>query len=206
MTRGLVDAVLALAFAAPVASAPPTIAIGASPREVQAFMVFQVSGGVTGGQAGDSVILEAKECGSVTPFHQVGGDQISAGGTWVVTQVGIGATSELRARWRGGVSDPITVQVHPFMTLTRSGPGRYFVWVRAYDFFDGRRAVLERASGSTWVRVRTFTLHRRSSSGAASSTARFRASVKKGTLLRAVLPKSQAGRCYLAGFTNTLKV
>jgi hypothetical protein len=204
MRRALLIGVLALAFATPVASAPPTISITSAVREVQGFDAFQLSGAVASGRAGEDVSIEAKECGNYAPFHEISGDLTTNGGAWL-TQASLAATSQLRARWRGGVSDEITVQVHPWMTLTLSGPGRYFVWVRAYDFFDGRRAVLERASGSKWVRVRTFTLHRRSSGGVASSTARFRARVKKGTLIRAVLPKSQAGRCYLAGFTNTLK-
>ena len=67
-------------------------------------------------------------------------------------------------------------------------------------------AVLERLVGSKWVTVKKFTVQRTSSGGVASSTATVRAKLKKGTVIRAVLPKAQAGRCYLAGFTNTLKV
>ena len=92
------------------------------------------------------------------------------------------------------------------MTLTYKGPGRYFVWVRADDFFGGAKAVLERASGSKWIAVKKFILKRQQSWGVASSIATVRAKLKKGTLIRAVLPKSQAGACYLAGFTNTYKV
>jgi hypothetical protein len=120
--------------------------------------------------------------------------------------VGLLGNGQLRARWRGGVSDPISIQVHPFMTLTYKGPSRYFLWIRANDFFGGARAVLERLTGGKWVTVRKFTVHRADSVGVASSQGTVRARLKKGTVIRAVLPKAQAGRCYLAGFTNTLKV
>jgi len=205
MRRGLLAGALVFAFAAPAASAPPTITISANQREVQGNDAFQVSGGVASGRAGEDVLIEAKECGSYAPFHKIAGAQTAGAGTWV-TQLGLLGTAQLRASWRGGVSDPVTVKVHPWMTLTYKGPGRYFVWVRADDFFGGARAVLERASGSKWIAVKKFTLKREQSFGVASSIGTPRAKLKKGTLIRAVLPKSQVGRCYLAGFTNTYKV
>jgi hypothetical protein len=172
---------------------------------VQGNDAFQVSGGIASGRAGEDVTVEVKECGSYAPFHTLSPAHTGSGGTWV-TQVGLLGTAQLRASWRGGVSDPITVRVHPWMTLTYRGPGRYFVWIRANDFFGGARAVLQRAVGNKWVNVKKFTLERQSSQGVASSKGTVRAKLKKGTLIRAVLPKAQAGRCYLAGFTNTLKV
>jgi len=205
MKRGLLVVGLALVFAASVASAPPTVSIQTQVKEAQAFQVFDVSGAVAGGRGGEDVKVEVKECGSYAPFHQVAGDVTGNAGTWT-TKVGLGVTSQLRATWRSGVSGPITVEVHPYMTITYKGPGRYFVWARATDFFGGARAVLERAAGSKWVVVKKFTLKRGQGPGAASSTATVRAKLKKGTLIRAVLPKAQAGKCYLAGFTNTLKV
>jgi hypothetical protein len=205
MRRGLLVAAAIFAFAAPAASAPPTITITTNQREVQGNQTFQVSGGVASGRAGEDVLVEAKESGSAVPFHKIDGAQTGSGGTWV-TQLGLLGTTQLRASWRGGVSDPITVKVHPWMTLTYKGPGRYFVWVRADEFFGGAKAVLERASGTKWIAVKTFTLKRQQSFGVASSTGTVRAKLKKGTLIRAVLPKSQAGACYLAGFTNTYKV
>jgi hypothetical protein len=204
MRRGLLVAMLALAFAAPVASAPPGIVIQSHIKEVQGFDAFDVFGAVASGRAGEDVTVAIKECGSVAPFHHVAGDVTGNAGSWT-TKIGLAATSQIRARWRGGVSDSISVQVHPSMRLTFKGPGRYFVWVIANDWFDGRRAVLERAVGTKWVRVKTFTLHRVDSIGAPSSTATVRAHLKRGTTIRAVLAKSEVGHCYLAGFSNPFK-
>jgi len=202
--KALLAATAALFAAAPAVAAAPTIAITSAPREVQGAAPFQL-GGLVGGHGGADVTLEAKECGSYAPFHQIGGAQTGASGAWS-TQIGLMGTSQLRARWRGGVSDAVTVKVHPYMTLTYRGPARYLVWIRANDFFGGARATLQRLSGGRWVKVKTFLIRRADSSGVVSSTATVRAKLKKGTLIRAVLPQSQAGRCYLAGTTNTLRV
>jgi hypothetical protein len=64
---------------------------------------------------------------------------------------------------------------------------------------------LQRLSGGRWVKVKSFAVRRADSAGVVSSTGTVRAKLKQGTLIRAVLPQSQAGRCYLSGTTNTLK-
>lgn len=204
MKRVLAGALLALTLAAPAAADAPGISLQVRVKEALGFDPFPVNGAVASGRADEDVAIEVKECGSPAPFHAEGRTATDAGGVWS-TQVGLAATSQVRARWRGGATEPVTVQVHPWMTINVSGKNRYFVWIRAYDFFGGARGTLERHTGARWVRVRSFTLKRASSAGIASTTARFGAEVKKGTLLRAVLPKSQAGRCYLAGATNTIR-
>lgn len=205
MRRGLLLAAVSMLVATPADAAGPTITIATSQREVQGFASFEVSGGVASGRAGEDVIVEAKECGSYAPFHKIAGAQSGQSGTWVA-QVGLLGNAQLRASWRGGASEPIRVQVHPWLTLTYKGPSRYFVWIRANDFFGGAHAVLQRLAGNRWLMVKRFALQRQQSTGVASTTATVRAKLRKGTLLRVVLPKAQAGRCYLAGYSNTLKV
>ena len=205
MRRGLLVGAALFACAAPAASAPPTITIASNQREVQGSSAFQVTGAVASGRAGEDVSIEIKDCGSYAPFHQTAGAQTGPSGAWVA-QVGMLGNGDLRARWRGGVSDSISIHVHPYMTLTYKGPGRYFLWIRANDFFGGARAVLERLAGNKWVTVKTFSVKRADSMGVASSMATVSAKLKKGTIISAVLPKAQSGRCYLAGFTNKLKL
>jgi len=59
MRRGLLAGALVFAFAAPAASAPPTITISANQREVQGNDAFQVFGGVTSRRAGEDVMSVA---------------------------------------------------------------------------------------------------------------------------------------------------
>ena len=205
MSRRLLVFVTLATLASPAHAAAPTISIQSAVKEIAAFQVFDVSGFVAGAHPGEGVKVEIKECGSYAPFHQVAGDVTGNGGAWT-TRINIGTTSQLRASWRDGVSEPISVQVHPYMTLTRQQPGRYLIWIRATDFFGGAWAVLERLAGGTWVKVKKVFLRRQPSIGAASTIGTVRAKLRKGTVIRAVLPKSQAGSCYLAGFTNSLRV
>jgi hypothetical protein len=204
MRRGLLIAAVVFVSAAPAASAPPTISIQSNARVVEGWQSFEVSGAIAGAQSGEPVNVEAYACDGYGIWQSAVKTEAGSNGTWVA-QAGVIVNSKLRARWRGGVSNTISVQVHPHTLLQHAGPHRYGVSVNANTFFDGKRGVLERLAGTKWVKVRSFTLHAGRSYGVVWSTARFPATVKTGRLLRAVLPKSQVGRCYLAGFSNTLK-
>jgi hypothetical protein len=51
--------------------------------------------------------------------------------------------------------------------------------------------------------MRSVVLTKSGYGGSASAT--FRAAVPKGTLIQAVLPRSQAPPCYLAGYSNLVR-
>jgi hypothetical protein len=206
MKLTLVALALAFALAAPAAAAPPTISIQSSARVVSGEETFQLSGAVASGRSGELVVIEAFECGGYGIWQSYWKAETGNGGTWVVPKASLGVNTVLRARWRGGVSDTITVKAHPYVLLRHAGSGRYEVGVSGNKFFEGALGVLQRLTGGKWVRVRSFTLHRSKNPGGPWSSVRITAAVKPGTLLRAVLAKSQLGRCYLAGYSNTLKV
>ena len=195
---------IALALAAPAASAPPTISIQSSARVVSGEETFQLSGVVANGRSGELVVIEAFECGGYGIWQSYWKAETGNGGSWVVPKASLGVNTDLRARRRGGVSNTVTVKAHPYVLLRHAGSGRYDVGVSGNKFFEGSHGVLQRLTGGTWVRVRSFTLHRSKNPGGPWSSVRMTASVKRGTLLRAVLPKSQLGRCYLAGYSNVV--
>ena len=87
--------------------------------------------------------------------------------------------------------------------------GAYFVSVRAKLPFEGKRVELQRLSlDRGWTTRRTAVVTK---SGAPpgstyiTSTARVEISLRARTLVRAVLPRSQARPCYLAGYSNLLR-
>jgi hypothetical protein len=204
MRRGLLVGTVLFVFAAPAASAPPTITIQSNTKVAEGWQTFQVYGAVSGASAGELIDVEAYLCDGYGIWESEGKTKTGTNGTWVTT-VGVLANAKLRGRWRGGVSNVISVDVHPHILLQHAGPNRYGVSVNANSFLDRKHGVLERLVGTRWVRVRSFTLSGHHSFGVAWSTARFPAHVKAGMNLRAVLPKSQVGRCYLAGFSNTIR-
>jgi hypothetical protein len=202
--RLLLVAVIFASAVPPAASAPPTISIQSHTTVSEGWKAFQVYGAAAGARVGELVDVEAYLCDGYGIWQSEGKTDVGSAGTWA-TDVAVLSNAKLRARWRSGVSNTISVQIHPHVLLQPQGPGRWAVSVNANSFFDGRRGVFERLRGTKWVRVRSFKLSGGHSVGVVWSTARFRAHVKAGTYVRAVLPKSQVGRCYLAGFSNTFK-
>jgi hypothetical protein len=88
--------------------------------------------------------------------------------------------------------------------------GAYFVSVRAKLPFEGKRVELQRLRlHRGWTTLRTAVLTKSGAPPPGStyitSTARVEISLRARTLVRAVLPRSQARPCYLAGYSNLLR-
>jgi hypothetical protein len=206
--RRLVPAVLLVAaMTGSATAATPSISLDLRPRTAVAGTTpITAFGAVATGRSGELVEIEKLECGDYGIWKSAGKVETGNGGTWTA-QIGAQTATQFRARWKDGVSNAVPVQVQPFVRVLAL-PGHVFdVVVVANDFFDRRFAVLERRVRGTWSRVRSFRLKRGSVVYAESpfSTARFRARVGKGTFVRVVVPKSQVGRCYLAGFSAAVR-
>jgi hypothetical protein len=197
---------LALAFATPVASAPPAISIAARPPIVGTGDALQLFGHVGSSRGGDEVVVEARQCDGPPGFRYAGKVTTTSFGAWSFGTRAV-AKTDFRARRQNTTSEAVSVRVRPAILLQAEPRHRFLVIVTTADFLVGKRAVLQRRSASRWLRVRSFTLHR---SGPATydsvqSNAEIRAFVRRGSHIRAVLPQSQAGRCYLGGVSNTVK-
>jgi hypothetical protein len=187
--------------------AATSISFDVKPRESEAFFgTVNTFGAVANGKSGETVVVESRECDGYGQWSSAAEVVTGNGGTWIA-QVGATSTTRLRARWKDATSDSVTVRVHPHLELIGPHDRVFVVRVAAGRFFDRATGVLERRSGNRWLRVRTFTLHRSSGAGQVPWTyARFKATVKHGTFVRAALPQSQTGRCYLPGTSNIIRV
>ncbi len=83
MRRGLLIGVLALAFAAPVASAPPTITIQSNTKVAEGWQTFQVYGAVSGPSAGEPIDVEAYLCDGYGIWESERKTETGTNGTWV---------------------------------------------------------------------------------------------------------------------------
>jgi hypothetical protein len=177
------------------------------PRESEAFFgAVNAFGAVANGKSDETVVVESRECDGYGQWSTAAKVVTGNGGTWIA-QVGPTSNATFRARWKDAASNTVTVLVHPHLELLGPHGGVFDLRVAAGRFFDRARGTLERRSGNRWVRVRAFTLQRSSGMGQVPWTySRFRAAVKHGTFVRAVLPRSQTGRCYLPGFSNIVRV
>jgi hypothetical protein len=192
---------------APGGTAATSISFDAKPRESEAFFgTVNAFGAVASGKSDETVVIESRECDGYGQWSTAAKVVTGNGGTWIA-QVGATSTATFRARWKNAVSDTVIVRVHPHMELQGPHGGVFVIRVAAGRFFDRARGTLERRSGNRWVRVRAFTLHRTSGMGQVPWTyARFRATVKRGSFVRAVLPRAETGRCYLPGISNIVRV
>jgi hypothetical protein len=191
----------------PSGTAATSISLDIKPREVEAyFATVNAYGAIATGVSGETVIIEGRDC-SGPAWGAVAKVVTGNSGTWLA-ELGATSLTTFRARWKNGTSETVVVRVHPHVQLLADPVihGRFSVNIAAGDFFEGRTGVFERRSGNRWIRVRSFTIHRSNSMGVPWSRAHFGATAKPGTFVRAVLPKAQAGRCFLAGFSNIVHV
>jgi hypothetical protein len=157
----------------------------------------RLSGTVSSQKADESVLILARNSDCVAPV-MIKFATTDANGNWTAS---VRPHIETTYRAQAG-SEPtagITVHVRPRVGLGISGR-RFTTKVTARDSFAGSVVLLQRHAGHRWVTVQRVVLNLRSS-------ARFAATLPRGSsMIRAVLPASEAGPGYLAGISKTLRV
>jgi plastocyanin len=187
---------------------PRTAVTLAASRRVATFAAPVTLSGVVSTQVpGESVSVQAQECGK-TAFTQLGTATTAAGGNWTFT-VKPTRNTAFRARWRGSDSPAATVNVRPAIRLTRVG-SRFTVRLTAGEAFTGKVVLFQRyrAAVRRWATLRRVTLGatRTPTAGTVVTSARFRNRVRRGWRLRVLLPQAQAGTCYVTATSNTLRI
>jgi len=159
-------------------------------------------------QAGEKVTVSAQECGK-TAFARVNDATTTAGGIWTLLGVRPTTKTVYRARWRTTDSPTATVNVRPALRLSRVRT-RFDARLTAAQAFTGKLALFQRYRPTVkrWATLKRITLGAATtpSAGTVITSARFRNRVRKGWRLRLFLPQAQAGACYLAAPSNTLRI
>jgi hypothetical protein len=148
------------------------------------------------------VTIEQDDCGP-TPWRPLRDVRTGDGGGWV-SYAGGDTNFRLRARWRGVVSRVIAIGVRPDVAIAGSS-GSLRVVIRGYDWFDGKRAELQRLQGRRWQTVATTRLAKRGVAGQyAQTVGTFSRRVARG-VYRVLLPAGSAAPCYVAGVSNGVR-
>jgi plastocyanin len=184
-----------------------TVTLAAS-RSVVPFTARATLSGVVSSQAaGETVTVSAQPCGS-TSFTRLEDATTTAGGAWTL-MVRPARNTVYQARWRGADSPAVTVKVRPVLRLTRVG-SRFTARVTAAQSFVGKLVFLQRYRTVVrrWVTLKRVRLAsaRTPTAGTVATSARFRYGVRRGWRLRTLLTQVQAGTCYVASPSNTLRV
>jgi plastocyanin len=187
---------------------PRTSVTLSSPRKVVPFAApLSLSGVISSQETGESVSISAQECGK-TAFTQVGSATTTTGGNWTFT-VKPALKTVYRARWRTTESATATVNVTPKLRLTRLR-SRFTVRITAGQGFGGKTVLFQRYRPAVrrWATLRRVKLTsvKPPVAGAVQTSASFRSRVRRGSRVRAFLPQAQAGTCYLAASSNTLRI
>jgi hypothetical protein len=212
--RALIAAAALAALVVSVATAAPVTLqrLAAVSLVVQPTIIRSTSdrmtivGSVSGGKADEKVTIQFKACGlQPIQFRDVFETTTRVGGGFSLEELrpfNLGVSGVYRAVSGADVSPEIRVQQRAAVYMRPLARGRFEVWVGGKVSFWRRFVLLQRFERrrGVWITLRRLVL-----TEDPAYTAPFRPAVPKGTLIRAVLPRSQARPCYLAGYGPLLR-
>jgi hypothetical protein len=195
-----------------------TIGVRPDTVDTQRGTLVTLFGTIPNGRPGESVQIEANECGLSGLFHELEGVRTEAQGVWSMPIPGSFPQSKVndyirtktlyRARWNGRSSDTVTVYARPGLEMRqlppppkmKLKPGKRFfaITVGGREMKYRKKVFLERRLGTTWKRVATVVV----TGGLYFGQAR----ASKGWVVRVRLPESEAAPCYLGAATQAVKV
>lgn len=184
------------------------ISLKAAPAVISYGGTATLSGVVSSLAAGETVNVDAKQCGA-TAFTRLVAVKSTANGAWSAPAKPV-MNSTFRANWKNTSSVELTQSVSPLLTLRRVRAGRFTASATAALALTGKRLVVQRyvKSKRTWKSVKQVRLNK-SRPAATPPTVRssvaFGVRVKRGTKLRVLLPAAQAATCYAAARSAAIK-
>jgi len=197
-----------------VAAAPATVSVGAGPRVLNYGAPTTISGTLSTAQANQKVDILAQPCGE-SATKVVDTVTTTGGGTFTFLAKPTLNTS-YQARFGGGnnaVTSPlIAVSTRPIVKLRRNALHRFTVQVTAAQSFVGKAVTFQRwvARKHRWSNVKTAFLGSRNAAsaplaGSTVSAVTFGARIARGLRVRALLTSGQAGPCYIAAKSATIR-
>jgi plastocyanin len=186
-------------------AAPETLSLFAQAADVTYASKVVLTGELSSKKVGEDVTVLTTPCGR-SDANKAATVQTTAGGEY---------TADLRSarntlytvQVKNTKSDQVSVNVRPRLRLGRIGAHRYSLRLFAAQKFAGRYATFQRYNGNRWVFVARVRLHSNSTNilPTVISSVAFRSSVRPRSRVRAFLPQSQAGACYLPGTSNVIR-
>ena len=183
------------------------VSLKAAPAVIRYGGTSTLSGAVSSLAAGETVNIDAKQCGA-TAFTRLASIKSTANGAWSAPVKPV-MNTVFRANWKNTNSLELTQSVSPLLTLKRVRARRFTATASGAVALTGKRLVVQRyvRIKRTWKAVKQVTLN--TSTPATPPTVRssvaFGLRVKRGTKLRVLLTAAQAATCYAAARSAAIK-
>jgi hypothetical protein len=195
------------------------LTIGARPDKVPAYRSTEVTlfGTVPSGRPGESVDIEANECGQSGLYHELEGVRTEGQGVWSLTVPHFNpgtvqnnnrnfviAKTSFRVKWNGRTSDVVTVNAVPGVNIyqlnrkVKKGKRPFAIFVLAPKIKYRPKVIVERRAGSTWKQVATVPVPITTTFGARSHAVKVWLRAAKGQVFRARITAAEAAPCYVA--------
>ncbi len=197
-----------------VEAAPAGLTISASPRTLNYGATTTLSGVLSTGQANQKIEILAQPCGE-NAAKAIGNVTTTTGGNFTFqTQPTLNTSFQARQKPAGAAvtSSAVSVSVRPIVKLRRNAFHRFTAQVISAQSFVGKAVVFQRwiAKRHRWTRVKTVFLGSRNATatplaGSTVSGVTFGAKVPRGRSVRALVPSGQAGPCYIAAKSPTIR-
>jgi hypothetical protein len=202
----LTTAMLA-ALVLPVAAltAKPTVTLAAAPLTVTYGSPTMLSGKISTAQAGETVTIDNQDCGT-TAFKRLATASTASTGAYAYSAKPVKNTS-YRAKYKNATSTAVAVKVAPRLALRKLRLGRYVITVTAADSLVGKWVAFQRLRNGRWVTLKKPVLKTVKAGTAPTqiSSVTLRIRMRAGLRLRAVMPPSQVGTCYVATKSKTIR-
>jgi plastocyanin len=198
-----------------VNQAAATLTLSSSPRAMTYGGTTTLSGTLSTGQVGEKVDVLAQPCGE-NASKVVATVTTAAGGAFTYKAVPT-LTTTYQVRYKPPSGAPVTsaggaVSIRPVVTLKRTARFRFKASVVSAQSFVGKAVVIQRYKplSRRWLRVKTVFLGTRTAAstpltGSTMSSVAFKLRLRSGLKLRAILPSGQAGPCYVAAKSATIR-
>jgi plastocyanin len=198
-----------------VTAAPAAVSLTAAPRALTYGNTTTVSGTLSTGLANQKIDILDQPCGENAAKVVTTATTTTGGAYTYAAQPTL--TTNYQARYKPPTGATITtsavgVSVRPVVTLTRLARGKFSTQVISAQSFVGKAVAFQRyvSAKRRWNTVKTVFLGTRAAAatplaGTTVSSVTFRAKLRSGLRVRAVLPPGQAAPCYLAAKSATIR-
>jgi len=195
-----------------VKAGPPgsTLSLTATPKLVRYGGQSTLSGQLASGQSNQKIELFAQEC-NASAMTKLTTVTTATGGAYTFA-VQPKRNASYQSKFKSSSSSAVVVKVKPKLMLRRLAARKFRVSVLAADSFAGKFVLFQRWSTvkARWLTMRSVVLRAGTSvttpiNPTSVSTATFRVKLRARLRVRALLTQAQAGTCYAASASATIR-